>query len=368
MKQAIYLVLLTLLFNQCSSQTGFLKQFQATLNVTALQQYPIPSLGFQYLLYDYTNSRVRFDVEGWRLKQNETYMVQYKPQGAEADTPASEGYTMFNYNPDYTEQTKNNCWYRTNPMQDAGPFPITWFADSLTLHEIEPWFPLPSNLINKGEEWIPEIQGYAVRYDSPEICDLRKSGIGPVPCLSYFEAPDRPVKTIEAHVGRGSFDSDEYLTTVYLSFTNGIPSEAEHLFDLPDQWPAYCGNANVGFDVDSSRTFVVTPDGQDHFKLTLQTPLVHAPSDQVKVEFKVQPNYFYNGTRCAEFSTVVFDRTNWKIPQQVDISFVDYDCCSYSITATGGGYDWYYITPLIVVYACDGEAGHACKGKITCGL
>jgi hypothetical protein len=21
-----------------------------------------------------------------------------------------------------------------------------------------PWFPLPSNLINKGEEWIPEVQ------------------------------------------------------------------------------------------------------------------------------------------------------------------------------------------------------------------
>jgi hypothetical protein len=37
-----------------------------------------------------------------------------------------------------------------------------------------------------------------------------------------------------------------YITTVYLSFTNGIPSEAEHLFDLPDKWPAYCGNANTG--------------------------------------------------------------------------------------------------------------------------
>jgi hypothetical protein len=37
-----------------------------------------------------------------------------------------------------------------------------------------------------------------------------------------------------------------YITTVYLSFTNGIPSEAEHLFDSPDQWPSYCGNANTG--------------------------------------------------------------------------------------------------------------------------
>jgi hypothetical protein len=364
-RQAIYLVLLTLFINQCSSQTGFPKQFQAALNITGLQSYS--TLGIQQVLYDYTNSRVRFDIKGWLLKQNETYMVQYKPKGAEANTPASQGYTMFNYNPDYPERTKNNCWYRTNPMKDAGPFPITWFADGLSLREIQPWFPLPSNLINKGQVWVPEIQGYAVRYDSPEICNLRKSGIGEVPCLSYFEAPDRPVKTIEAHAGRGSFDPDEYITTVYLSFTNGIPSEAEHLFDLPDQWPAYCGNANTGFNVEPSRTFVVTPDGHDYLELTLQTPPVHAPGDEVKVEFKVQPNYFYNGTRCAEFSPVVFNRANWQVPQQINISFADYGCCSYAITATGGGYDWYYTTPTIVVSACDGEAGHACKDR-ACGL
>ncbi|CAF1245987.1 unnamed protein product [Rotaria sordida] len=303
---------------------------------------------------------------GWRLKQNETYMIQYKPEGAEADTPASHGYTMFNCNPDYPERTKNNCWHRTNPMKDAGPFPITWFADSLSFRQVQPWFPLPSNLIDKGEEWIPEIQGYAVRYDSPEICNLRKSGIGQVPCLSYFEAPVRPVKTIEAHAGQGAYDPDEYLTTVYLSFTNDIPSEAEHLFDLPDQWPAYCGNANTD-KLQFSTSFVIQHSGYN-LKLTLQTLPVHAPSDQVKVEFKVQPNYFYNGTQCVEFSTVVFDRANWQIPQQINMSFVDCGCCSYAITATGGGYDWYYITPTIVVYACDGEAGHACKGKRTCGI
>ncbi len=36
-----------------------------------------------------------------------------------------------------------------------------------------------------------------------------------------------------------------YISTVYLSYTNGIPSESEHLFDLPKQWPGYCGNANA---------------------------------------------------------------------------------------------------------------------------
>ncbi|CAF4253978.1 unnamed protein product, partial [Rotaria magnacalcarata] len=208
MRQTIYLLLLTLFLNQCSSQKGFPEQFQATLNITSLQQYPLPTLGLQQLLYDYTNSRVRFDIKGWLMKQNETYMVQYKPKGAEADTPPSKGFTMFNFNPDYPDRTKNNCWYRTNPMKDAGPFPIEWYGDGLSLREVQRWFPLPSDLINKGEEWVPEIQGYAVRYDSPEMCDLKKSGIGLVPCLSYFEAPDRPVKSVEAHVGRTAYDYD----------------------------------------------------------------------------------------------------------------------------------------------------------------
>ncbi|CAF3599158.1 unnamed protein product [Rotaria socialis] len=94
-------------------------------------------------------------------------------------------------------------------MQDTGPFPIAWFGDGLNLREIQPWFPLPSNLINKGEEWIPEIHDYAVRYDSPAICNLRKSGIGEVPCLSYLETPDKPVKTIQTHACRRAYDPDE---------------------------------------------------------------------------------------------------------------------------------------------------------------
>jgi hypothetical protein len=40
---------------------------------------------------------------------------------------------------------------------DFGPFPMSWFNLSLGRTEILPWFPLPSNLINKGEEWIPEV-------------------------------------------------------------------------------------------------------------------------------------------------------------------------------------------------------------------
>ncbi|CAF4516314.1 unnamed protein product [Rotaria sp. Silwood2] len=365
MRQIIFLLLLSVLANECLCQTGFPKQFQAKLNITALNSWPAQDV--QELLYDYVNSRVRFDIEGWRAKQKETYMVKYRPEGAEPDSPASQGFTMFNFNPDYPELTKNDCWYRTDPMRDVGPFPFSWFYQQESHSEIQPWFPLPSNLINKGEEWVPEVQKNAIRYDSPEICNLKRSGIGEVPCLSYFEVQDTPIKTIQARAARGGYDSDEYTSTVYLSFTNGIPSEAEHLFDLPEQWPSNCGNANAGFSVEPMHGFVVTPTGQDHFTLKLQTPPVHSLGDQVTVEFKLQPSWYYNGTRCAEFNTIVFDRENWQEPKQVDMTFGDYGCCSYAIIATGGGYEWQYAVSSFVVYACDGQAGYGCTGKQPCG-
>ena len=83
MKQTIVLVLLILLINQCSSQIGFPKQFQTTLNISSINSWPIYGDGLQKLLYDYENLRVRIDVQGWREKQNETYMIKYKPEGAE---------------------------------------------------------------------------------------------------------------------------------------------------------------------------------------------------------------------------------------------------------------------------------------------
>ncbi len=69
------------------------------------------------------------------------------------------------------------------------------------------------------------------------------------------------------------------------------------------------------FIVESLHGFVVTPDGQVHFTLRLQTPQVRSLGDQVKVEFKVQPNWYYNDTRCAQFKSIVFDKENWEKPQ-----------------------------------------------------
>ena len=53
---------------------------------------------------------------------------------------------------------KNDCWYGTDPMVDPGPFPGEWFFNTKRQTEMLAWFPLPSNLINKGEEWVPELQ------------------------------------------------------------------------------------------------------------------------------------------------------------------------------------------------------------------
>ncbi|CAM2730439.1 unnamed protein product, partial [Rotaria socialis] len=125
----------------------------------------------------------------------------------------------------------------------------------------------------------------------------QRSGIGKVPCLSYFEADDTPVKTITARAVVGSVDTDEYIRTVYLSFTFGIPSQAEPLFNLPDKWSSYCGYANAGFTIDNLHGYVVTPDGGDHFTLKLNGQPVHSLGDQVTVHFKVQPNWYYNALK-----------------------------------------------------------------------
>ncbi|CAF0833115.1 unnamed protein product [Rotaria sordida] len=143
-------------------------------------------------------------------------MIPYKPNGAEQGSPVAQGYTMFNFNPDYPELTKQrfffvtgNCWYNTLPIKNFGAFPYSWMTADGDI-DMKPWFPLPDNLVYKGVEWIPELKINALRYDSSDICDLKTSGIGKVPCLSYFETNDGiPVKTIQARAATGFYDTDE---------------------------------------------------------------------------------------------------------------------------------------------------------------
>ncbi len=93
MKEMILSMLLILCINQCLSQTGFPKQFQATLNITGSS--PLQE-GVQQLLYDYENLRVRVDIKGWRLQQNKTYLLKYKPEGAEADSVSKKEFILKN--------------------------------------------------------------------------------------------------------------------------------------------------------------------------------------------------------------------------------------------------------------------------------
>ncbi|CAF4359606.1 unnamed protein product, partial [Adineta steineri] len=106
MKQTIISILLILFINQCVSQNGFPKQFQAILNISGLGSWDSPFPGVKQLLYDYDNLRVRFYIQRSRANQSETWMLQYKPKGAEGDSSASQGYTMYNFNPDYPYFTK----------------------------------------------------------------------------------------------------------------------------------------------------------------------------------------------------------------------------------------------------------------------
>lgn len=89
----IAIILNIFLIQNCQSlpdpkPKGFPKQFVAILNQTSYLQWKDSGVP-QQLVYDLVNQRARFDVRGWRAKQNETYIIQYKPKGAERGSVSS---------------------------------------------------------------------------------------------------------------------------------------------------------------------------------------------------------------------------------------------------------------------------------------
>ncbi|CAF5053993.1 unnamed protein product [Rotaria magnacalcarata] len=66
---------------------------------------------------------------------------------------------------------------------------------------------------------------------------------------------------------------------------------------------------------------------------------VHSLGDQVTAHFKVETDWYCNATGRVQFNSIVFDREDWREQKQVNISFGNYGCCSYEITAIGGGYE-----------------------------
>ncbi|CAF0821499.1 unnamed protein product [Rotaria sordida] len=93
MQQQVFLAVITLiilLIQHCHSHSeqqpkGFPKQFVAILNQTSYLHQK-DSGAPEQLVYDFINQRARFDIKGWRAKQNETYMIQFKPNGAEHES------------------------------------------------------------------------------------------------------------------------------------------------------------------------------------------------------------------------------------------------------------------------------------------
>ena len=86
MGQIMLLMLIMLSVNACLSQKGFPTQFQATINISGSGSWDSPIPGVKQLLYDYENLRIRFDVQGHRDQQKETWILKYKPPGAEPDS------------------------------------------------------------------------------------------------------------------------------------------------------------------------------------------------------------------------------------------------------------------------------------------
>ncbi len=122
---------------------------------------------------------------------------------------------------------------------------------------------------------------------------------------------------------------------------------------------------SLDFIVGPENTFVVTPTSQDYLTLKLQTLPIQSLGGQVKIEFKIQPSGIFNGTRCAKFNPIiVFDEQDWDKRQQVNVSFVDYGYCIYSILGHDGGYEWEYTVPRgIFAFGYHERAGNDCKER-----
>jgi len=199
------------------------------------------------------------------------------------------------------------------------------------------------------------------------MCDLERSGIGLVPCKSFFVSlnQETPMKTISAYASRGDFDEDRYEQTVYRTFQYGISGDDN--FKLPNNWPSFCGNGDAGFSFDPVHGFVVTPTGGDSFKLMMNSPPVLGLGSNVVVSFIPLRNWYYNCTNCVSFNSITFTNQNWDIPQIVKMNFKNFGCSQFGIYANGGGYDWQYTINTVTVYACNGTPGEGCTGREPCG-
>jgi len=68
--------------------------------------------------------------------------------------------------------------------------------------------------------------------------------------------------------------------------------------------------------------------------------------------------------------TLMFDMTNWNVPQTVFLQYLATGCEQVAIKATGGGFDWQFepTNNYIILQACHYDpATTYCKESPVCG-
>jgi hypothetical protein len=304
--------------------------------------------------------------------QTESWTLIYKPQGADPTAPASQGYTMFNVNPDYPAQVPNNCMYMTGEPMTLAPFPSHWQRyETHYSQEVSTWFDLPNDLVYGGEYFIAELGVNSDRWDTQSQCILEQSGIGQVPCTSvmFSQGPNPlPLMDIRAFGARKhSFETDKYKVRVYHSFTTSVQDSD---FTLPNNWEVNCGNDDNSFMTTPDYAITVYNNGGPDAPLTiaLASPPVASLGD-VKVYLSPTPTWYYNCADCVSFSNtpLIFNHNNWNVSQTVPLTFSHNGCSQYAVKATGGGYDWTYYGRTLTIYTCEGENFDGCITKPKCG-
>lgn len=343
----------------CRRNPPALKPFPSAFTMTVNASGTI-----QTIYLDLPNKRARIDVIG--TTGPEEWYLMYSPPGAQPGSPASQHYTLLAKNSDSNYipvPPPNNCYYETTTGMEAydTPFPITWLQGDET-YQVGPWFELPNDMIYSGEYFISELGVMSDRWDSQTKCDLSEIGMGIVPCTSIMYSQDSdavPLMDIQAAVSHWKghiFDS--YYVRVYNSFVASVHNKD---FVLPQNWPIYCSNADLGYNVQMSNVGWVYSNTPANFTISLlQAPVQGLGS--VKVTFKPSPSFPITCTDCVSFpNSVVFTKDNWNIPVLIPVKYLKDGCSQYIVVASGGGYEWTIQNYWLEFYSCKDYTGNTCN-------
>lgn len=237
------------------------------------------------------------------------------------------------------------CWYETGPFIIQYPFPRTWFKDNNVT--IGSFVDLPINMVYKGVEIDNDI--LVDRWNSIELCVLKKWNLAPMPCISYMTVKNTsvPHKYIQAHQKSGPFDNDYYFTRTFDYFSTDIRDKD---FEIPSDWSTSCYDYNNAITIKPERGYVCTPESNDQFTVTLDTRPIDQLGD-VSVMFIPTPTKEYNCTSCTHLIPpyITFNSDNWNVPVPINVLFTDTGLSRFVAMSKGGGYDHVAFVPNIIV-------------------